>query len=49
MSLVLPPIDKVRVVTPYPDGRASSAQTDAVGLKDLILPGKPFVLHLYTG
>lgn len=50
--LVEPPIDLVRAVSAYTDAvrrpRAASAQTAAVHLKDLLLPGKPFVLHLYT-
>ena len=46
--LVEPPIDLVRPVTAYPEARASSEQTEAVHLKDLLKPGKPFVLHLYT-
>ena len=52
MALVEPPIDLVRTVSPYTDAvrrpRAASAQSVAVHLKDLLLPGKPFVLHLYT-
>ena len=46
--MVEPPIDLVRPVTAYPEARASSEQTEAVHLKDLLKPGKPFVLHLYT-
>jgi hypothetical protein len=52
MALVEPPIDLVRTVSPFTDAvrrpRAASAQSVAVHLKDLLLPGKPFVLHLYT-
>ena len=50
--LVEPSIDLVRAVSAYTDAvrrpRAASAQTAAVHLKDLLLPGKPFVLHQYT-
>jgi len=52
MALVEPPIDLVRTVNKFTDAvrrpRAASRQTEAVHLKDLLLPGKPFVLHLYT-
>ena len=48
MARVDPPIDLVRPVTAFPDAVATSELTDAVHLKDLLLPGKPFVLHLYT-
>ena len=43
-----PPIDLVRPVTAFPEAVAASELTAAVHLKDLLLPGKPFVLHLYT-
>ena len=46
--LVAPPIDLVRPVSPYPNAVAASATTDAVHLNELLLPGKPFVLHMYT-
>ena len=46
--MVEPPIDLVRPVTAYPEARASTEQTEPVHLKDLLKPGKPFVLHLYT-
>ena len=41
-----PPIDLVRPVTAYPNAVASKG--DTVHLKALLLPGKPFVLHMYT-
>ena len=52
MPLVAPPIDLVRTVQPYTEEnerpRAASAHTDAVHFKQLLRPGTPFILHLYT-
>jgi len=41
-----PPIKAVRLVTPYP--RPKAGDTD-VPLSDVLKPGKPAVLHLFTG
>jgi len=41
-----PPIKAVRLVTPYP--RPKAGDTD-VPLSDILKPGKPAVLHLFTG
>lgn len=40
-----PPVDKLRLVTPYP--HALDTKTE-LRLKD-IMAGKPAVLHLFTG
>lgn len=48
MALVAPPVDLVHPVTPYPQGKARR-NAAPVHLKDLIVPNRPCVLHLYTG
>ena len=39
------PVDRLRLVTPYPHGRA----TDTEMRLSEIVAGKPAVLHLFTG
>jgi hypothetical protein len=41
-----PPVTHVSLVTPYPDVRVTS---DRVPLDSVIKPGRPAVLHLFTG
>ena len=40
-----PPVDRLRLVTPYPDARATSTE---LRLSE-VTAGKPAVLHLFTG
>jgi len=41
-----PPVDKLKMVTPYPKARATMNDTR---LRSLAPAGTPIVLHLYTG
>ena len=46
MRKVSSPIDKLKLVTPYPKARATMNETT---LSSLVPMGTPIVLHLYTG
>ena len=41
-----PPVDKLMHVTPFPKARATMKDTR---LRELVPPGMPIVMHLYTG
>ena len=43
---IAPPVDKLKLVTPYPKARATMNETT---LSTLVPLGTPIVLHLYTG
>eukprot|EP00964_Phaeocystis_antarctica_P007538 scaffold4078_cov68-Phaeocystis_antarctica.AAC.16 len=43
---IAPPVDKLKLVTPYPKARATMNETT---LSTLVPVGTPIVLHLYTG
>ena len=43
---IAPPVDKLKLVTPYPKARATMTETT---LSTLVPLGTPIVMHLYTG
>ena len=40
-----PPVDKLKLVTPYPHAMATNTELRLLE----VAPGKPTVLHLFTG
>ena len=43
---IAPPVDNLKMVTPYPKARATMNETT---LSTLVPLGTPIVMHLYTG
>lgn len=45
MAMVRPPVDRLKLVTPYPHALATNTELRLLE----VAAGKPCVLHLFTG
>jgi len=47
--VLAPPVNNLKIVTPYANGSRVRATMDDITLRSLVPAGTPIVLHLYTG